>query len=253
MKNALLLIPSNLNDKVDRTDYLNHCIRNAMRAGYMPYTPDLYEMFNDVSRKEYVDRLLLAKGVISTVLFFIDYSVDSLMFDLLYRVKDDDIEIVNVRLPEKELRQCSPTALSILADVSKKTAIPLEILVTRTRRREVVDARYVYFRRAKEKTKASLREIGIPVGKDHASVLAGIRVANNVKAVMNLYNRLYGQTEIETPPLVPCQVTLTDGGPQKGSVLPHQPVEAREFCISEKKSIVPEMRKAGVYLSVGSY
>lgn len=51
-----------------------------------------------------------------------------------------------------------------------------EQLDIRNRKREVVYARAVYFKLCKEHTRNSLARIGRSVGKDHATVLHGIKV-----------------------------------------------------------------------------
>tara|TARA_S200002703_G_scaffold21913_1_gene18605 strand:+ start:2681 stop:3085 length:405 start_codon:yes stop_codon:yes gene_type:complete len=51
-----------------------------------------------------------------------------------------------------------------------------EQLNVRNRKREVVYARAIYFKLCKEHTRNSLTRIGKSVGKDHATVLHGIKV-----------------------------------------------------------------------------
>ena len=80
---------------------------------------------------------------------------------------------------------------SILIDVSRKTGIKIELLQSKSREREVVDARFVYFRRAKEIGRFSLARIGREVNKDHATVLHGIYEAKETKPVIELYKRCY--------------------------------------------------------------
>ena len=61
------------------------------------------------------------------------------------------------------------------------TGIPKELLVTRTRKREVVVARQMAMAVAKELTKCSLAIIGREIGgKDHATVLHAIKTIGNL-------------------------------------------------------------------------
>ncbi len=61
----------------------------------------------------------------------------------------------------------------ILKLVEKETNLDV---TKKTRKREYVYARSVYFKICREKTLASFREIGELVGRDHASVIHGIKV-----------------------------------------------------------------------------
>jgi len=67
---------------------------------------------------------------------------------------------------------------------------------TNTRKREYVEARAIFYKLCKEFTKLSLEEIGTKVGRDHASVLHGIktlgiwmeydnRIKNNLRILRN--------------------------------------------------------------------
>ena len=59
--------------------------------------------------------------------------------------------------------------------------IPIEATQTKSRKRELVQARQVSMYFAKQKTKESLREIGLEVGgKDHATVLYACKHVNNL-------------------------------------------------------------------------
>lgn len=84
----------------------------------------------------------------------------------------------------------------ILKDVSSKSGIPIAVLKGemlwegKKRKREVVEARQFYFTRARDKTKCSLERIGLLVGKDHATVLHGIKTVNN--ALLREYEIFFG-------------------------------------------------------------
>ena len=81
--------------------------------------------------------------------------------------------------------------MEILRDVSKKTGVSMELLQSKSRDREITDARFIYFRRAKERTKYSLKRIGMEVNRDHATVLHGIKEANETDQVIELYKKCY--------------------------------------------------------------
>ena len=64
-----------------------------------------------------------------------------------------------------------------------KEAVEIQIdeqLNNKTRKREMVYARAVYFKLCKQHTRASLSRIGKSVEKDHATVLHGIKIYNDL-------------------------------------------------------------------------
>ena len=85
----------------------------------------------------------------------------------------------------------SPMLSNILQDVCYRTGINLRLIKSKLRWREIVDARCVYYLRAKELTRSSLSSIGELVNRDHATVLHGIAEANKVKEIQELYKRCY--------------------------------------------------------------
>jgi chromosomal replication initiator protein len=65
--------------------------------------------------------------------------------------------------------------------VSDYFNLPLELLKSKTRKREVVQARQIAMFFAKNMTKSSLASIGLQCGgKDHATVLHACRTVNNL-------------------------------------------------------------------------
>ena len=84
-----------------------------------------------------------------------------------------------------------PFLNSILMDVCYRTGISLRLIKSKLRWREVVDARSIYYLRAKKLTKCTLQTIGEAVKRDHATVLHGLVEANRVKEIQELYNKLY--------------------------------------------------------------
>jgi chromosomal replication initiator protein len=65
--------------------------------------------------------------------------------------------------------------------VSDYFSLPLELLKSKTRKREVVQARQIAMFFAKNMTKSSLASIGLQCGgKDHATVLHACRTVNNL-------------------------------------------------------------------------
>jgi len=78
--------------------------------------------------------------------------------------------------------------ITILARVSELSGIPVEVLKLNTRKRDVVEARHIFFKRACEGTRETLETIGKYVGRDHASVLHGVSQVNNIKYLSDRYD-----------------------------------------------------------------
>tara|TARA_R110000803_G_scaffold76454_1_gene141074 strand:+ start:13224 stop:13799 length:576 start_codon:yes stop_codon:yes gene_type:complete len=62
---------------------------------------------------------------------------------------------------------------------------------TNTRKREIVDGRFLFFSLARKCTELSLDKIGKYFGKDHATVLHGVNMFNNVVNLDKKYKDLY--------------------------------------------------------------
>lgn len=76
-------------------------------------------------------------------------------------------------------------------------------LNSKTRKREIVYTRSVYFKLCKLHTQQSLAAIGKPVGRDHATVLHGIRLFDNVlvgyeQNYLNLFVKLDAEISKQT-------------------------------------------------------
>jgi hypothetical protein len=77
---------------------------------------------------------------------------------------------------------------NILKDVSIKTNISVDVMKGKSRKREVVEARQLFFKRAKEITNLSLSKIGSRLNRDHSTVLYGIKTVNNLKSLSERYD-----------------------------------------------------------------
>ena len=84
-----------------------------------------------------------------------------------------------------------PVLNSILLDVCYRTGINLRLIKSNLRWREIVDARCIYYLRAKELTRYSLAVIGKGVNRDHSTVIHGLMEADRVKEIQELYKRCY--------------------------------------------------------------
>jgi len=186
MKTALLLIPAT-NGFVNRQAYMADCIETAMKDGYAPLVYDLVEDYTKLTYSSYVEKILPA---VSCVIVFRDFNRGDLLVNMIQKI-DYEKPIYEHIIPGA-VNKYQNTLAAILNVVSKKTEISIEKLKAKTRNREIVDARFVYYKRAKEHTKESLARIGMFVAKDHATVLHGIKEAENTQQVKDLYNKCFG-------------------------------------------------------------
>jgi chromosomal replication initiator protein len=69
--------------------------------------------------------------------------------------------------------------------------IPKEALLTKTRKREVVEARQVLMAHKKKETGNSLAKVGRSFLKDHATVLHAIKTVKNLRETDKAFRRKY--------------------------------------------------------------
>jgi len=239
MKTALLLIPET-NGSVDRQTYISACVQRVIDEGFTPLTPSVYEHYLNINIDDFINNAI-TKPDMNTVFLFTDFGIDKTMFSAIDSCVENGIELKYVRLQEPNLDSFYTTPHQILKDVSRKTGITVEQLQGRNRRREIVDARFCYFRRCREVSKATVKSIGLPVGKDHSTVVHGIKEAYNTPNVINLYKKLYGETEIKKETLAPQEdqrTEKTDAGPVERPVLPYNSMDKREQAVQGEVSAV---------------
>ena len=80
--------------------------------------------------------------------------------------------------------------------VSDYFDIPVDIINSKTRKREIVQARQIAMYFSKKYTNSSLAAIGVHCGnKDHATVLHAVRVVNNLLDTDKQYRVYVGDIE----------------------------------------------------------
>ena len=80
----------------------------------------------------------------------------------------------------------------VIADiVAEIWEVPKEAITTKTRQREVVEARQVLMTYRKIVTGKSLKKVGKEFGKDHATVLHAIRTVNNLVETDKVFHNKY--------------------------------------------------------------
>ena len=80
----------------------------------------------------------------------------------------------------------------IINEVLQKTNIHKKLFVSKTRFRPAVEARQMYFKRARLLTNATFKEIGSMVESgDHSNVQYGVNQVNTVPSLIKRYNELF--------------------------------------------------------------
>jgi len=189
MTPALVIIPQTCGT-INRDRYLADCIRYTMTAGYFPLSKDIYANYTNMDPDKFIKVIL---EFCSVVYLFIDFRIDDLMSRTAEKAVKKGILVTYVKISPNEPTIYTLSPHDILQEVSKKTGIPIERLKEKTRKREIVDARFIYFRRCRDVLGISYERIGLEVGgKDHATVMHGIKETENTKQVVEQYNQYYG-------------------------------------------------------------
>jgi hypothetical protein len=250
MKNALLLIPGT-GVNIDRQTYIQSCAEKVLADGYMPITPAVYETYIFIDVEQFVDNAL---PIVDVVYLFVDFGIDKDMFDVIDRAVSSKKVLRYKRVATITGKKLYMTPIQTLLDIAKRSGFSVDQLKSRSRKREIVDTRYCYFRKAKESSRASLASIGAEVDRDHASVMHGIREAREQSAVVDLYNRLYGQTKIETPSLGQDKTgRISNIQPIQRPVLPYRSMDKREQNVPSGKSIMCSVPAGGYYNAFSGY
>jgi hypothetical protein len=252
MKPALLLIPA-ITDGINRAEYLQICIDKMQGEDFVPISPNIYDTDGGINQEAFINNVL---PFVDVVYLFIDFGIDKQMFNVIDRCVSQKIEIKYKRNLRVQLEKTMKAPQQILFDVCKRTGFTLEELKGKCRKRELVDARFIYFRRAKEKTKASLSSIGKEVNKDHATVLHGINEASTCPELVKQYERYYGKTNSKAKAVEPAKekpAAPPDSEPVERPVLPYRSMDKREQNIPASASTVLAMPARGYYNGIGGY
>jgi hypothetical protein len=249
MKTALLLIPDT-NDEVNRYNYLQVCIKKAQEENFMPLTPNIYEKIYPIDEAEFIGKVLY---MVDVVYLFIDFGIDKTMFDVIDRSVAAQIELRYKRILTTDYDKLFIDPHLVLLDVCRKTNVKPEDLKSKDRHRHLTEARQIYCRRAKEKTKATLQQIGDHICKDHATVLYHIRQATEVKAISDQYDKIYGTPCIKTTSVDTEKAADRHCEPLERPVLPYRSMDPREQNIPTAASLMREVPAKGFYCGFGGH
>ena len=188
MKTAILLIPK-VSETTDPQVYLSDCIRKVNAEGYILLHQDDWNKYRSLDLRSIIDKVL---PVIDTFYLFVDFGTDDLMIDVIEKYSQEKEIVIDI-LPD--IKNYLKTIEGILYQVSSLSDIPVETLKLKTRKREIVDARFIYFKRARLLTRDSFASIGALVGKDHADVMHGIKQVNTVPELIRKYDSYYNKPD----------------------------------------------------------
>lgn len=237
MKKALIMIPAE--SVSGRQYYVQNCIEEAIKDGFLPVIPCMYQI-NAAYQDDFVKEMV---PVCDVVMLFIDFGVDKAMYSVIESIENKE----KLKYKRLSFEKLAVSPAQILAEVAHKSGIKITSLLAETRKRAVVNARFVYFRRAREYTKATLAEIGLLVGKDHASVMYGIDQAMTVVELIELYDEIYGDTKIKKEAVAkqPATAKEFDSQPVTRPVLPFRSLDKREQEIQNRTSVMCSVREDG--------
>ena len=152
-------------------------------------TPGLETRIAILEKKMYADGIELPKDVVEYLAYSITNNIRELEGALISLIAQASLNkrAITLDLAKQMIDKfVKNTAREVSIDYIQKVVcdyfdLPIELLKSRTRKREVVQARQIAMYFAKKMTKSSLANIGMHCGgKDHATVLHACRTVNNL-------------------------------------------------------------------------
>lgn len=152
-------------------------------------TPDLETRIAVLEKKTYNEGIELPKDVIEYLAYSITTNIRELEGAYISLIAQASLnkKAITIELAKQMIDKfVKNTAREVSIDYIQKVVcdyfdLPIELLKSKTRKREVVQARQIAMYFAKSLTKSSLATIGMHCGgKDHATVLHACRTVNNL-------------------------------------------------------------------------
>lgn len=153
-------------------------------------TPGLETRIAILQKKMYADGIELPKEVVEYLAYSITTNIRELEGALISLIAQSSLnkKAITLELAKQMIDKfVKNTAREVSIDYIQKVVcdyfdLPIELLKSKTRKREVVQARQIAMYFAKKMTKSSLANIGMHCGgKDHATVLHACRTVNNLQ------------------------------------------------------------------------
>ncbi len=151
--------------------------------------PDLETRIAILQKKMYTDGIDLPKEVVEYLAYSITTNIRELEGALISLIAQSSLNKKSITLDlAKQMidKFVKNTAREVSIEYIQKVVcdyfdLPIELMKSKTRKREVVQARQIAMYFAKKMTKSSLANIGAHCGgKDHATVLHACRTVNNL-------------------------------------------------------------------------
>lgn len=152
-------------------------------------TPSLEARIAILEKKMYMEGIELPKDVIEYLAYSITTNVRELEGALISLIAQSSLnkKAITIELAKQMIDKfVKNTAREVSIDFIQKVVcdyfnLPMELLKSKTRKREVVQARQIAMFFSKKLTKSSLANIGAHCGgKDHATVLHACKTVNNL-------------------------------------------------------------------------
>ncbi|MFT6323756.1 MAG: chromosomal replication initiator protein [Halieaceae bacterium] len=152
-------------------------------------SPDLETRIAILQKKMYTEGIELPKEVVEYLAYSINTNVRELEGALISLIAQSSLNKKSITLDlAKSMidKFVKNTAREVSIEYIQKVVcdyfnLPMELLKSKTRKREVVQARQIAMFFSKQMTKASLASIGAHTGgKDHATVLHACKTVNNL-------------------------------------------------------------------------
>lgn len=232
MKTALILIPSRFES--DRAFFLHGCTRQVIEEDCLPLTPPSYHI-HAYYQEQFIKTMI---AYVDVIYLFVDFGIDADMFKVIDQYAGKK-ELVYRRTKLKH-----QSLGFILRDVSQRSGITVAELKSKCRERAFSDVRAVYFRRCRELTKYSWKRIAEELLRDHATAMHGARLASNCPQIIELYNQIYAETEINQK-AVDDEKDSFNSQPVERPVLPYRSMDEREQVVSAGAQFVRSMPADG--------
>ena len=151
--------------------------------------PDLETRIAILNQKMYADGIELPKEVVEYLAYSISSNIRELEGALISLIAQSSLNKKSITLDlAKQMidKFVKNTAREVSIEYIQKVVcdyfdLPIELMKSKTRKREVVQARQIAMYFSKKMTKSSLANIGMHCGgKDHATVLHACRTVNNL-------------------------------------------------------------------------
>jgi chromosomal replication initiator protein len=166
--------------------------------------PSLETRIAILEKKMYADGIELPKDVVEYLAYSITSNIRELEGALISLIAQASLnkKAITIELAKQMIDKfVKNTAREVSIDYIQKVVcdyfdLPIELLKSKTRKREIVQARQIAMYFAKKMTKSSLANIGLHCGgKDHATVLHACRTVNNLQETDKLFRKYLDDLE----------------------------------------------------------